>query len=483
MNAKKAFSINPGTGMIDVLGHSGYTFESAVADIIDNCISANAKNIILHFNPDKSNPFLYILDDGDGMSLEELQEAAIIGFKDINEIRGSNDLGRYSTGLKSATRSFCNNIVISSKQENLPINSIQIDYAHITSSKKWEAFMLDNFSFSNLINRSGTLVYCDHFNEINKFCLGQIFFDTMDKLQLSLSHIFGKYLLKEKIKIFIEIEGTKTIEIEGWNPFSAKENKSTKLVFSKDIDYKNETISLKAYILPPFNNLSKKDQEYVIGNGLVEQQGFYVYRNDRLISEGGWLDLDGFKLDDKCKSARIEVNIPSSLDSEFHINFVKNNLIVPNDIKPAFMEVAKKAKLESHKNYNYLKHPELKRSIKKDEEMVWKLTKSNQGSVLSINMNHPLIKELVDKYGERDFKKLFNLISKSLPISMIQGQTNTTTISYTQNELNDMMETMYQSLVKEGLDMSSIKKKMGSTEPFKEHLEDLVDFFDKKGQI
>ncbi len=35
--------------MMDVLGHSGYTFNFAIADLLDNCISAHAKNIKLFF--------------------------------------------------------------------------------------------------------------------------------------------------------------------------------------------------------------------------------------------------------------------------------------------------------------------------------------------------------------------------------------------------------------------------------------------------
>ena len=63
------FSISPGTGMMDVLGHSGYTFNYAMADILDNCISAHAKNIKIYFDLTLKNPYLYILDDGDGMTL------------------------------------------------------------------------------------------------------------------------------------------------------------------------------------------------------------------------------------------------------------------------------------------------------------------------------------------------------------------------------------------------------------------------------
>ncbi|UKI51889.1 MAG: hypothetical protein L6V79_06950 [Clostridium sp.] len=79
--------------------------------------------------------------------------------------------------------------------------------------------------------------------------------------------------------------------------------------------------------------MDSTDQQYMNGRGLIDQQGYYVYRNDRLIYEGGWLNLQGLNLDDKSKYARVEVNIPSQLDEEFKINFSKNSLVVPVELQ------------------------------------------------------------------------------------------------------------------------------------------------------
>ena len=89
-----------------------------------------------------------------------MKNAAVIGYKDISEKREEDDLGRYSTGLKSATRSFCDDVVISSKPYDSRCNSIEIDYFHITESKKWEAFILNDFELEKEIGNHGTLVCC-----------------------------------------------------------------------------------------------------------------------------------------------------------------------------------------------------------------------------------------------------------------------------------------------------------------------------------
>ena len=479
---KKKFSISPSTWMIDVLGHSGYTFNFAIADLIDNCISAHAKNIKIYFDLSSDEPFLCIADDGDGMNKKDLKNAAVIGFRDINASREIDDLGRYSTGLKSATRSFCDDVIICSKVRGSYVNSIEIDYKHIVNSQNWEAYELNQCEFENIINEHGTIVVCKSLNFSDNISLNENLFKKIDELEKSIGHIFGKFILDKKVRISLKVKGSNEIIIKGWNPFRVIENKSTKVVFKKDVIYKGENISFKIYILPTFENLSKIDREYMEGNGLINQEGFYIYRNNRLIKEGGWLDLTGISLDAKSIYSRIEVNIPSNLDKEFKINFSKNSLEIPEDLIPTFIEVAKKAKKESNQNYNYRKHPEIKRGTRKEQDRVWKSTKSDGALVLSINTEHPLIKELSKKIGVNELKKLCNLISKSLPISTIQAQT-TTSISYTEAELFDLMEEMYNSLLSQGNDINTIKSKMASTEPFKDEIILLINFFEKKEDI
>lgn len=476
-NENATFSISPGTGMIDVLGHSGYTFNFAIADLIDNCISAHAKKIKIFFDLSSDEPYLYIHDDGIGMNLDDLKNAAIIGFKDIDSYRSIDDLGRYSTGLKSATRSFCDDVYISSKKESQTANTIEIDYSHISESKKWEAFIINNPEYESKIGNHGTIVVCNRLHFIDDISLNKTVFEKIENLEKSISHIFGKFLISGEISISIQVKGSIPIEIKGWNPFGLIENKSTKVVYNDTLKFKNQSVKVKAFILPTYTNLSKIDQQYMSGNGLIDQEGFYIYRNKRLIKEGGWLGIDN--LDDKSKYARIEVEIPSTLDKEFKINFSKNSIEIPEDLKSSFMEVAKIARKESHNNFNYLNHPSTKRTTKKEEDKIWKTSKSNGALVLSINMQHPLIQELSSKLTTNELKKLCSLISKSLPVSMIQGQ-NTTTISYTENELEDLMNEMYEKLLKDTNNVSEVKKKMSSMEPFKNNKNLLIDFFDMK---
>lgn len=482
MSNFETFSINPGTGMMDVIGHSGYTFNFAIADLIDNCISANAKNIKIFFDLTGSKPFLYIKDDGVGMSLDKLKEAAVIGFKKFDDYRDENDLGRYSTGLKSATKSFCNTVTICSKEIGKKANAIKLDYRHIIYDNKWEAFILKGNNLNAEIGNYGTIVFCEDIDFLKAGFDKNSIFEKIEELENALSHIFSKYLIAKKIKIGIQVKGSNMINIEGWNPFSVPENKATKVVYEKNFEFKSSKVRIKAYILPTFNNLSKRDQEYMQGKGLLEQSGFYIYRNGRLIQEGGWLNLDNVGLDDKSKYARIEVDISSTLDKEFQINFSKNSLIIPDPLKPIFLEVAKKARKESRSNFNYQIHPELKRKTKKETDRIWKTSKTNEGLVLTVNLEHPLIKQLSKEIPKNTLKLLITSLSKSLPINLIQSQETTINL-YSISELKEMMKITYNDLIKECEDEKMVAKRMASMEPFKDNLDTLMEFFNEEGII
>lgn len=287
---KKAFQIEPSTNMMDVLGHSGYTFETAIADIIDNSIAAHAKNINIYFNVKCEKPYLYILDDGDGMDFQKLHQCIVPAFKDINDIRNEDDLGRYSLGLKSASKSFCNQLYVCSKEKNKKVNTVELDFSHIKNTKKWEAFEIENFEFGKLIGENGTLVLWDDvtFKSISSRLDDMLIYDMFEKLEVSLAHIFGKYILDKKINIYIQSStSSKKTQIEGWNPFDLLENKSTKTISKKKLTINGKDIIITTYILPTYGNLSEIDKKYMKGRGLIEQEGFYIYRNKRLIQEGG----------------------------------------------------------------------------------------------------------------------------------------------------------------------------------------------------
>ena len=102
--------------LIESMRSLGYSFDTAIADLIDNSVSAEAKNINILLDPSES-PQLIIFDDGHGMDAATLEEALRFGSRGPSEVRGEHDLGRFGLGLKSASLSQCRRLIIVSKQK------------------------------------------------------------------------------------------------------------------------------------------------------------------------------------------------------------------------------------------------------------------------------------------------------------------------------------------------------------------------------
>lgn len=480
------FSISPSTNVMDVLGSAGYTFETAIEDIVDNSISANARNINIHIDfSNKEHPFLYILDDGIGMSLDEIKSAAIIGDKSISDTRESNQLGRYSTGLKSAANYLSNKLYICSKKKNQSTNTIKIDFKYIRENKEWSAFIENNYKLSNLIGNQGTLIVCDDLKKPGDKYGQQIYFDVLDGLINSLGHVYFKFIQNKDIKIFVTTNKNKSkpIEVKGWNPFFLPNNKSTKCINEEEIHYLNSVINVKSYILPTFDSLNVEDQNYFRGKGFLEQEGFYIYRANRLIYEGGWLNLKNISLNDKARYARVEIDIPNALDEKFKLNFSKDKVEVPEELINKFTDIALQAKNSSIKNYEYMKNPHLKPKLNNKKVAVWNKIHSSHGMILVINEDNPIIQEICKKLTNTEKKRLFSLIEKSLPVGDIQHDSINSN-SFTEQDILEQLEVFYNNCVNKGFSIDEIKKEIRNQAIFANvPIEILTKFFDEKEEI
>lgn len=115
----------------------GYSFESAIADVIDNSISAGCSYVSLFFPTDSfQKQAVGILDDGCGLSREELFEAMCYGSSAAEAARSENDLGRFGLGLKAASLSQCRILTVVSMQDG-DISAYSWDYNYILKHKKW----------------------------------------------------------------------------------------------------------------------------------------------------------------------------------------------------------------------------------------------------------------------------------------------------------------------------------------------------------
>jgi hypothetical protein len=342
----------------------GYEFSTAVADLVDNSIEAAATQVSIQVEFDGDDSWVSIADNGRGMSPADLREAMRYGSSSRDY--GDEDLGKFGLGMKVASLSQCQSLAVASRtsRERADISAYSWDMKHIEKVNKWEILDLrENGGIPTMMkdplrDRPGTVVLWRHLDRI----LGYTHpYGEHARKRLSLmcretenyiAMVFHRFLQAEaknrkKLKILINDN-----VVEPWDPFCRSEE-HTKRVTPIPIKVEHEGVSgyiiLEPYILPNQASFSSPEA-FKLASGPLnwnQQQGFYIYRSDRLIQSGGWNRLR--TADEHTKLARIAVRFSPQLDEAFKVNVAKMRVALPpqarDQIEAAIRPVMKLAQL------------------------------------------------------------------------------------------------------------------------------------------
>ncbi len=401
--AKEIIKIPPAKSLIYGLRCIGYNFSTALADIIDNSISAEAKNIKIYSNPDAKEPYVVIFDDGYGMGRKALENAMTLG-SDRNEKEDCElELGRFGLGLKSASFSQCLRLTVASKDCN-KINAMRYDLKKIEISNEWKLDILDDDEIKILPEidklfeaKSGTIVIWEQFDKIEESSKSfkDSFITTIGLAKQHIEFVFHRFY----DSINFEFNGHK---IEKRDPFLSV-HKSSQEGRTQEIPIEGNKIVVTPFVLPYANSLTE-EQKKMLGNpkSLYDDQGFYIYRNKRLIIWGSWLHMN--IRSEFNKLARVRVDIPSDLDSMWMLDVKKSSAKIPDIIKEQLRISIKDSIIRSKRE---IKYPGKKES--EAEMPLWKRVEFHGGIVkYEINKeDNPIYKELISILDE-DQKKLMN---------------------------------------------------------------------------
>ena len=316
----------------------GYSLEAAVADIIDNSIAAEATEVAVEFSPYEATPYVSILDNGAGMSAKQLDEAMRYGSQSSLNIRGERDLGRFGLGLKTASLSQCRCLTVISKK-NGSVSARRWDLDEIYRLGTWSLLKLDASDISQIPQyisslkkkKQGTLVIWEKLDRM----LGgtaspeKLMNKQMDFVRDHLSLVFHRYLAGELgiTKLLIKING---LPLEPKDPFLV--GKSTLFQADETFVIEGHHVHVSAFLLPHISKLTAAEKRALGGSeGLSKDQGFYIYRNKRLLVWGTWFRMH--KKDELSKLARIRVDIPNALDHLWTLDIRKSSAIPPDVIK------------------------------------------------------------------------------------------------------------------------------------------------------
>lgn len=461
--------------MIESFRAIGYSIEAAVADIADNSISAQAKNVWVNFEWKGNDSWLSITDDGYGMNNDELVQAMRPGSKNPLDDRNSRDLGRFGLGLKTASFSQCRMLSVISKKEDFHSVYWTWDLNFVNKTGKWDLlrYLPDNKFEADIEKiKSGTIIvwndidrlvknfHTDNTKSLEKFLL------VMEQVKKHLAMVFHRYIENGKVKIHFQDR-----IVEPWNPFLSQE--STTQEFPEE-SLLNGRVTVKGFVLPHKSKINEELYKNAEGpKGWNEQQGFYVYRNERLILAGDWLGL--FRKEEHYKLARLKVDLPNNLDAEWQIDIKKSVARIPLLVRDQLKAYAGQVRNQAVEVYRH-KGRNVKQLPGQKFVPLWVDHKRGEKWFYKINREHPLlekIKEQAVSEPERAIEMLIRFIEETIPTKAIYIKESTEEDGLgkpfegiDQEPIRKIIRQMYDKLVSEGNSDEKAKAIIFNIEPF-----------------
>jgi hypothetical protein len=351
----------PAAALVEALRGLGYSLPTAVADLIDNSISAKARNVWIDFGWAGSGSWISILDDGRGMNESALRNAMLPGSRNPLEERDASDLGRFGLGLKTASFSQCRRLTVASRTADG--NALRRwDLDHVSACNRWELLLdpiLGSEARLDALNSvaSGTLVLWEALDRVvgeagadAESARGR-FLQRAQEVEEHLAMVFHRYLSgADPLCIFINGR-TEREQIRPWDPFFTMHDATWRLP-PESLDLGDAEVQVQGFVLPHKDRL--RETEYSEGagpSGWNAHQGFFVYRNRRLLVPGGWLGLGrdrSWPREEHYKLARIRVDIPNSTDHEWKIDVKKSMARPPEQLRRRLRDIAERVRAEVH---------------------------------------------------------------------------------------------------------------------------------------
>lgn len=455
----------------------GYSLETAIADLVDNSISAEATKVDIFCDLAQQNPTLGIIDNGHGMDEASIIDALRHGSKNPSETRSPKDLGRFGLGLKTASFSQCERLtVIGNDGNGLHAAEWNLDTVH--KRDDWLIAVLEpeeiaELPFQELITGNGTAVVWRNLDRLFEDETGakrdEIVNEKLDIVDKHLSLVFHRFLsgdVRGRKKLSLSLNGH---PIEPFDPFCRK-NSATQMLPEEVVRIDGVAVHMQPYILPHHSKLSAKEYDfYQNRSDFISNQGAYVYRGGRLMAWGDWFRL--IPKGEATKLARVQIDFPNSLDEMWTIDIKKSRARPPAPVRARLRQIIDKVTTRSttvHRGRGKKLFDEIKAPV-------WERY-ADQGNIrYALNKEHPLIEALSSELSDENYHRLTTLIeaiSSSLPVEMIYSDFSTHPRDIRQNgtsqeEINERLSALKQCLFGDGeVDVESFREVMRSTRFF-----------------
>lgn len=414
-------------GTIESLRSLGYSTEAAVADLVDNSIAASARQIDVNFTWDGRSSWVAVVDDGHGMTEPELVTAMTIAARGPSTPRTPRDLGRFGMGLKTASFSQARQLIVTSAAAGHQRATRVWDLELVRRTEEWR-LLQDAGSDDSLLERlwtgQGTVVLWRHLHRFDQpgvaaddVITQKHFYDEIRRVETHLGMVFGRFLSAQR-GLKLRVNGNL---VDPWDPFLHNARFVQRLPV-EDIPISGHSIRVAGFVLPHLRYLSDDEARRAAGpRGWLEQQGFYVYRRDRLILAGDWLGIRGFRKEDKYSLARLAVDVPAELDPEWSIDVRKSAAVPPLAARTHLQRIGAAARRSAAAVLTQ-RGRVIARERGADFVYAWTVHRAKGQVTCRINRQHPLVRQVLRSGTAEpgDAAALIRVLEETVPVAALR---------------------------------------------------------------
>jgi hypothetical protein len=423
----------------------------------------------------------------------------VLGGKSPLLQRSAADLGRFSLGLKTASFSQCRCLTVASRSQHssISIRRWDLDYVTRPDVNEWRLLSDAPAGSEDRLAAlaelpSGTLVLWDRMDRLTAGLedggekAERAFFAIVERIEQHLAMVFHRRMERSDdappVRLHMGAPGA-SIAIRPWDPF-LRHHQATQPTPEETIHHPTGSVQVQCFVLPHKDRLDPKAFEAAGGrNGWTAQQGFYVYRNDRLLVAGGWLGLGSprqWTREEQFKLARISIRFPNSADQDWDIDVKKSVARPPRWLQHRLESLAEITREQARRVFVH-RGAYGRREAQPDLQQVWIAKQLAAGSAYAINRDHPLVTSLLAGENRRLTDQVLRLVEESVPIQRIWldsaekgdfGSEPFSSVNATEpdSELAEMAGAMFVYLTQQLRFTPEIaRQRMLASEPFNRH--------------
>lgn len=421
-NLRLADATPHAASLIEGLRDIGYSLETAISDIIDNSITAGARQIRIITEACIDDPFIAIVDDGEGMAEDELIVAMRPGCRNPLDARDEPDLGRFGLGLKSASFSQCRRLTVVSRKDGKTSAAVW-DLDDVAARNEWAVQLPDDVAGIpgvDALGAVGTVVLWQKLDRLtggishNAAKRAEIINRRIAEAERHLRLVFHRFTENTKL-LRILLNGRPLLPLD---PF-ARKNPATIADPEERLTLNGSEVEIQSFTLPHHRQMSKTDWDDIAGpEGHLKSQGFYLYRGRRLILYGTWFGL--CRQSELTKLSRVRIDIPNSMDADWKIDVKKSSAQLPPVVRDRLRKVIER--IQNGSKRTYLKRGQ--KLVDHERLPMWSRIQADGQIRYRPNIEHPAFSDFAESLPPELRRGFFNciaLVGASLPIEALHA--------------------------------------------------------------